>query len=86
VAGSHHYQALVLDSHVVQYFASQAEACDLFPVGECDLLKVICCAQPLHATCAVCVVLQLIVFILPHSLYDFAAGDPFETFNLAIAT
>ncbi|KAF6257197.1 hypothetical protein COO60DRAFT_30052 [Scenedesmus sp. NREL 46B-D3] len=41
---SHHYQALVLDSPVVQYFAAQAEQCDLFPVG-----------------------------------------DPFETFNLAIA-
>jgi hypothetical protein len=32
----HHYQALVLDSPVVQYFAAQAEACDLFPVGERD--------------------------------------------------
>ncbi|WIA23669.1 hypothetical protein OEZ85_000370 [Tetradesmus obliquus] len=41
---SHNYQALVLDSPVVQYFAAQAEQCDLFPVG-----------------------------------------DPFETFNLAIA-
>lgn len=32
---SHNYQALVLDSPVVQYFAAQAEQCDLFPVGEC---------------------------------------------------
>jgi hypothetical protein len=32
--GSHHCQALVLDSPVVQYFASQAEECDLFPVGK----------------------------------------------------
>lgn len=32
---SHKYQALVLDSPVVQYFAAQAEQCDLFPVGEC---------------------------------------------------
>jgi hypothetical protein len=32
----HSYQALVLDSPVVQYFAAQAEACDLFPVGRCD--------------------------------------------------
>ncbi|WIA44160.1 hypothetical protein OEZ86_010495 [Tetradesmus obliquus] len=31
---SHKYQALVLDSPVVQYFAAQAEQCDLFPVGD----------------------------------------------------
>jgi hypothetical protein len=36
---THKFQALVLDSPVVQYFAAQAEACDLFPVGECDRHK-----------------------------------------------
>lgn len=40
----HKYQALILDSPVVQYFAAKAEQCDLYPVG-----------------------------------------DPFETFNLAVA-
>jgi hypothetical protein len=41
-AGSHHCQALVLDSPVVQYFASQAEECDLLPVGECDNHSEVC--------------------------------------------
>jgi hypothetical protein len=30
---THTFQALVLDSPVVQYFAAQAEQCDLFPIG-----------------------------------------------------
>jgi hypothetical protein len=33
---THKFQALVLDSPVVQYFAAQAEQCDLFPIGGCD--------------------------------------------------
>jgi hypothetical protein len=44
---SHHYQALVLDSPVVQYFAAQAEQCDLFPVGECKV-AVWCAHAQLH--------------------------------------
>jgi hypothetical protein len=36
---THTYQALVLDSPAVQYFAAQAEQCDLFPVGEWGRLR-----------------------------------------------
>lgn len=31
---THKYQALVLDAPVVSYFASMADACDLYPVGD----------------------------------------------------